>query len=289
MTELTAREDEVRHLAAQGLSNDEIAARLEISRRTVEAHMHTVFRKTGVSRRSQLAGRGGTGPVGSDPRDRNRLDRYEAVIRRLVDRHLSLFTERVEITFMVGGTDGHDRVTERRWTTPAPYVVYRTSRPIVDASWESGLDPDELELECDVVGRDVQVDLFAMIEPDRRPLAVAVFQPGLSEETEWRLSYRSDRLWSPLRATGSDRFGWSTATSAPPSPGARPHAVTVTEVTFRLVFAPGWTDVGLVEKNGAGTVSEVVQQAAGSLEVRWTDTAPSAVKYEFGVTASPEG
>ena len=54
MAELTPREGEVLALAAEGLANDEIATRLAISRRTVEAHMRTLFRKTGVVRRSQL-------------------------------------------------------------------------------------------------------------------------------------------------------------------------------------------------------------------------------------------
>src|ERR1700742_3538226 len=52
--ELTNRENEVLDLAVHGLSNDEIAARLAISRRTVEAHMRTLFRKMGVTRRAQL-------------------------------------------------------------------------------------------------------------------------------------------------------------------------------------------------------------------------------------------
>src|SRR5262245_45513710 len=53
-TQLTDREDEVLNLVIEGLSNDEIAGRLAISRRTVEAHMRTLLRKTGATRRGQL-------------------------------------------------------------------------------------------------------------------------------------------------------------------------------------------------------------------------------------------
>ena len=53
---LTQRESEVLQLAIRGLSNDEIAASLAISRRTVETHMRMVFQKTGAVRRTQLAG-----------------------------------------------------------------------------------------------------------------------------------------------------------------------------------------------------------------------------------------
>lgn len=52
--ELTAREDEIARLAASGLSNQEIARRLLISVRTVENHLHRVFRKLGVENRAEM-------------------------------------------------------------------------------------------------------------------------------------------------------------------------------------------------------------------------------------------
>jgi DNA-binding CsgD family transcriptional regulator len=48
----TAREAEVAHLAAKGLSNKEIAARLGISERTAKFHFGSVVRKTGVRSRT---------------------------------------------------------------------------------------------------------------------------------------------------------------------------------------------------------------------------------------------
>jgi DNA-binding CsgD family transcriptional regulator len=53
--ELTAREDEIARLAASGLSNQEIARRLLISVRTVENHLHRVFRKLGVDNRAGMS------------------------------------------------------------------------------------------------------------------------------------------------------------------------------------------------------------------------------------------
>ena len=49
------REEEVGQLIAQGLSNKDIAARLFLSVRTVETHVHNLLNKLGVNSRTQLA------------------------------------------------------------------------------------------------------------------------------------------------------------------------------------------------------------------------------------------
>lgn len=52
---LTSREHEIAALVADGLSNREIAARLIISKRTVDAHVEHIYAKLGISSRVQLA------------------------------------------------------------------------------------------------------------------------------------------------------------------------------------------------------------------------------------------
>jgi DNA-binding CsgD family transcriptional regulator len=52
---LTAREREVADLAARGLSDRDIAARLHLSERTVQSHLYRSYRKLGVTSRDQLA------------------------------------------------------------------------------------------------------------------------------------------------------------------------------------------------------------------------------------------
>ena len=57
---LTAREAQIARLARDGLSNPEIGARLFISPRTVEYHLHKVYGKLEITSRHELAGDAGT-------------------------------------------------------------------------------------------------------------------------------------------------------------------------------------------------------------------------------------
>jgi DNA-binding NarL/FixJ family response regulator len=54
LPELTPREWQVAGLIGQGLTNKEIAARLEIQVPTAKAHVHQVLAKLGASRRGEV-------------------------------------------------------------------------------------------------------------------------------------------------------------------------------------------------------------------------------------------
>lgn len=51
---LTEREHEIAALVAQGISNQEIARKLTLSRRTVEGHLYRIYSKLGIDDRSEL-------------------------------------------------------------------------------------------------------------------------------------------------------------------------------------------------------------------------------------------
>ena len=53
LTELSEREIEILRLAAQGMSNQDIAGKLFLSRRTVQAHLANIFRKMDVGSRTE--------------------------------------------------------------------------------------------------------------------------------------------------------------------------------------------------------------------------------------------
>lgn len=53
LTELSERETEILRLAAKGMSNQEIAGKLFLSRRTVQAHLANIFRKMDVGSRTE--------------------------------------------------------------------------------------------------------------------------------------------------------------------------------------------------------------------------------------------
>ena len=303
-TLLTHREHEVLHLAIRGLSNDEIAARLAISRRTVEAHMRTLFRKTGVTRRAQLAAlapRGdqtAAGSPGPQPADGNedsavplsqRLDSsdcerqlrcYAAAVRGLVDRQFPLFEERVEITVLVGEQDGQDIVVERRWTKPKPYLVYRVLCPI--GAWADALpfEPEDLALACDVDGQDVQVDVHPVRDVDGQPLVMILFQPGLQTDTAWILRYRSPKLWNPLRRSGRDTLTWATATLD------QRHQPTINELTLKVVFPADWTRGQMTEQSNLGVV-DTERLPTGQTQVTWHHRAPASAAYHWVLQGSP--
>jgi DNA-binding NarL/FixJ family response regulator len=58
---LTENERLVAQLAAQGLTNREIAAQMFVSRRTVEANLSRAYRKLGIRSRAELGATMATG------------------------------------------------------------------------------------------------------------------------------------------------------------------------------------------------------------------------------------
>jgi hypothetical protein len=206
------------------------------------------------------------------------LRRYANVVHELVDRQFSLFEERVEITLTVGEQDGQDIISERRWTSPRPYLVYRIVGPIV--LWpDSRFKLNDLETACQVKGQENQVHIHSVRDVDGRPMLMIFFQPGLHADTEWVLSYRSPNLWNPLRSSGQDSLSWSTSTFDQRHPG------TVDKFTLKVVFPSSWTGARLIEQSHLGEVY-TERLPTGLTQVTWHRDAPHALAYHWVIHGS---
>lgn len=254
-TQLTAREREIRDLAAAGLTNEAIASRLDLSRRTVEAHLRMVYRKTGLTRRADLNAppeRARSGRVQEleqmlAMRERQ-VQSYEAAMRCIVDRQFPLYDEKLEITIKIGSSSLEDVVTEKHWTDPNPYLVYRVIRPITPFGVPSEDAVDNLAITCQVDRADVGVAVQAIAGIDNRPRALVLFQPGLDSPAEWTLRYRTPGLWDPLRKDGVDHLSWAAGTLD----GRHNDGINGLRVHFE--FPADAEDVDVSERRGAGQI-----------------------------------
>ena len=55
LDDLTAQELQIAHLVAEGNTNREVAGRLFLSPRTIDFHLRNIFRKLGITSRTELA------------------------------------------------------------------------------------------------------------------------------------------------------------------------------------------------------------------------------------------
>jgi DNA-binding CsgD family transcriptional regulator len=284
-TGLTDREQQIRTLVVDGLTNEDIAVRLKISRKTVESHLRMLFRKLGVSRREQVS-LDDFVPV-PDPHAfgatsvtrlrelEEQLRSYETAILRITDRQTPLFSERVEITVTIGDTAAEDAVVERRWTTPKPYLIYRVTRPILPPP-PATLTSDDLSVACEVVGQDVGVAVQDILDRKRRHRLLVTFQPGLEKETEWVLRYRVPGMMDPLRDAGEDTIIWRPGVSE----RDESTSTSITELTVRFVFPHDTTSMDVTERRGLG-VTEDEHLADGRRVLVWRDLQPGGARYEW--------
>jgi DNA-binding CsgD family transcriptional regulator len=282
-TQLTAREVEVRNLAAAGKTNEEIAGQLGLSRRTVEAHLRMVYRKTGHSRRRDLNTPREAGEAGRleelerrlATRERQ-LQSYEAAMQRIIDRQFPLYDEKLEITIKIGSTGLEDVVTERHWTDPNPYLVYRVLRPITASGPHTDDLVESLAITCDIDREDVGVAVQAVTDSDNRPRALVLFQPGLADPAEWTLHYRTPGLWNPLRRDGVDQLAWAAGTLD------KRHAYGVNELRIQFEFPSEAEDVEVVERRGVGHVKR-----QSPTEVIYTDRSRTGGLYDWQIRMRP--
>jgi hypothetical protein len=208
------------------------------------------------------------------------IHRYRSAVERIVDRQYPLFEEEVELTIVVGDRSGEDTIVERHRTTPKPYLVYRTLRPITAANGRVRPCFEDLELTCEVDGDDTTVTVLPVSETADGVLVLILFQPGLKRTTEWSIRYKAPRLWDPLREDGSDRLAWS-----PSNRDGRERTIAVTDLTVHFVFPSGARTVQVRECEELGT-GPVRGSATGDRRITWRDPAPAAQRYEWELWCS---
>lgn len=283
-TQLTAREVQVRDLAAEGKTNEQIAGLLGLSRRTVEAHLRMVYRKTGLARRGDLN-------VTPTRRDTDRvqeleqrlamrerqLQSYEAAMRRIIDRQFPLYDEKLEITIRIGSSSLEDVVTEKHWTDPNPYLVYRVVRPIT-AFGPTGDDVVEsLAITCEIDRADVGIYVQAIADLNNRPRVLVLFQPGLERPAEWTLRYRTPGLWDPLRRNGVDHLTWAAGTLD------KRYNDGINGLCVNFEFPPDAEDAGVAERRGAGQIERL-----GPAKIRYVDASRTGGLHEWQLRMNPD-
>lgn len=276
-TQLTAREVEVRDLAAEGKTNEEIAGRLGLSRRTVEAHLRMVYRKTGLARRGDLGAppaRGETDRIQELERQlavrERQLQSYEDAMKRIIDRQFPLYDEKVEITIKIGSSPLEDVVTEKHWTDPSPYLVYRVIRPITSLGHPNDDVVQSLAITCEVDRADVGVAVQAVADINNRPRALVLFQPGLAQPVEWTVRYRAPGLWDPLRREGIDYLTWAAGTLD------KRYNDGINELRVCFEFPRDAEEVDVIEQRGAGKMEKV-----GDAALSYVDNSRTGGQYTW--------
>ncbi len=264
-----------------------MASELGISRRTVESHLYSVYKKYGVHSREELIAQFDQddaiiGARASETEVRTlrkkvaeqdrQLASYTSAMERFIDRQFPLFDEAVELTVSIGSRPGEDMITERHWTTPTPYLVYRVIRPI--AALGPAYDPEAAAISCEVVGADVGIAVEALSDRNGRPVATILFQPGLETRTEWVLRYRTPGIWDPLRSTGHDTLRW-----APGRLDGR-SAASIHDLTVHFDFPASTYGPAVAERNEVGQVA-VPEATASGLRITYRDRSRAGALYDF--------
>lgn len=284
-TQLTAREVQIRDLAVGGKTNEQIAGALGLSRRTVEAHLRMVYRKTGLSRRGDLNATSADNEAGCLAELKRQLamreqqlQSYEAAMKRIIDRQFPLYDEKVEITVKIGSSALEDVVTEKHWTDPNPYLVYRVIRPITPSRPLSDDVVQSLAITCEVDRADVGVAVQAVADLNNRPRALVLFQPGLAHPVEWTLRYRTPGLWDPLRRDGVDYLTWAAGTL-----DGR-YYDGINELRVHFEFPADAKDVHVSEKLCAGQIEQ-----DGPTSVTYIDESRTGGLHDWQLRMRPLG
>lgn len=208
----------------------------------------------------------------------HQISTFTRSITRIADREKFLYSEEVHLTVEVGSDGENDRITERRITTPQPFLSHRTLHLIVPTGRSDVAKVHDLDLTWNCVGRAVNMEILPIVETVGKTRILLIFYPGFGEASEWVLSYRPKGLWDPLRENGSDYLAWD---------GRAPHGVNerfISSFTVSFIFPEGSRRVGVQGNRGVG--SEPERLPTGQWKIEWTDPNPAAFRYTWDIVTS---
>jgi hypothetical protein len=200
---------------------------------------------------------------------------YVDAIERIIDREKTLFSETLEVTIWVGVDDEGDRIVEKRITVPTPLVTNRMIQPIVPTDAEVMMI-DDINLKA----RSATGEITSLPLREQRNLLRLwlIFDPPMTEPTEWEVEYRPRALWRSLRAFGSEVLVWHEATTLP-----RERRPELTKLVVHFKFPAAEHPPTVRERDGYGQCAEATLDSDGRWDVTWRDTDPSERSYSWDV------
>jgi hypothetical protein len=211
-------------------------------------------------------------------KERAVLDRQRCLgaITRLVDRQTLQYEEELEVTVVIGADDTGDMIVERHVTTPTPYLIYRSLRPVLPQNTATIPTFHDLGMTaCAINEEGITFTILPLVETGPGMRVLIIFEPPVDSMLIWTLSYHPKGLWTPLRQDEIDFFNWDART-----PLGRLNESTYTRLQIKFEFPQGTSSLMVRERRGRGTTTH----EPGTPCVVWQAESPLGTEFEWDLS-----